>query len=412
MILHTASVLDQMADVVPMQQYSRRSTLVLLGALASPAFAAADAGDLARVLDEVRAAALAAGVSRETVDRELAGLTLDPGLLARPAAQGEFSLTPRDYLARLVDAGRVAGARAQMAKQHAALETVARRTGVPAEIIVAFWALESGFGGAQGDHDVLRSLATLGASGNRRDLFRDEMVAALAILDRGEATRTQLKGSWAGAMGQPQFMPSSYLKYAVPLTGDGAPDIWRSAGDTIASIGNFMRLSGWMAGLPAVVEVAIPQAFDWQPLDLSFPQWRQHGFTRIDGAPLPQAGDANMFLPAGAHGPALLVSRNWEAIRAYNTSDAYALAVFVLSERAAGRTGLVTPWPPDGAKLTAAGRRTIQERLRSRGFYDGTVDGRFGRATRVAVHAFQIAAGIRPADGFATLELLDQLGER
>ena len=387
----------------------RRSVLLLLAAAASPAFAGVD-DTFARFLDEARRAAAAAGISRETIDRETAGLTPDPKLLARPAAQGEFSLSPRDYIARLADAGKAAAGRAQLTKQRAALDIVERRTGVPREIVVAFWGLESGFGGSQGDHDILRSLATLGASGERAALFRDEFVAALAIIDRGEATRGQLKGSWAGAMGQPQFMPSSYLKYAVPLQGGGAPDIWRSAGDSLASIGNFMRESGWTPGLPALVEVRVPATFDWRPVDLPFGDWRRLGFTATDERALPSSGKGSLFLPAGAKGPALLLTDNFEAIRAYNTSDAYALAVFVLAERIAGRPGLVTQWPPDGVRLTGAQRRALQERLRAQGFYKGSVDGRFGRATRVAVHAWQVAAGWMPADGFATPAILEKLG--
>lgn len=392
-----------------MQILHRRSVLLLLAAAAaSPVLAGVDDA-FARFLDEARRAAASAGISRQTIDRETAGLIPDPKLLARPSAQGEFSLSPRDYIARLADAGKAAAGRAQLAKQRAALDIVERRTGVPREITVAFWALESGFGGAQGDHDILRSLATLGAIGERAALFRDEFVAALAIIDRGEAVRAQLKGSWAGAMGQPQFMPSSYLKYAVPLSGDSAPDIWRSAGDSLASIGNFMRQSGWAPGLPALVEVRVPDNFDWRPVDLSFADWRRLGFVAADGRPLPASGAGSLFLPAGAKGPALLLTDNFEAIRAYNTSDAYALAVFVLAERIAGRPGLVTPWPPDGVRLTSAQRRALQERLRAQGFYKGTVDGRFGRATRVAVHAWQVAAGWMPADGFATPALLEKL---
>lgn len=393
-----------------MQILHRRSTLLLLAAAAaSPVLAAIDDA-FARFLDEARRAASGAGISRETIERETTGLTPDPKLLARPAAQGEFSLSPRDYIARLADAGKAAAGRAQLTKQRAALDIVERRTSVPREIVVAFWALESGFGGSQGDHDILRSLATLGASGDRKDLFRDEFVAALAIIDRGEAARAQLKGSWAGAMGQPQFMPSSYLKYAVPLQGDGAADIWRSAGDSLASIGNFMRQSGWTPGLPALVEVRVPTSFDWRPVDLAFGDWRRRGFAATDGRALPSSGNGSLFLPVGAKGPALLLTDNFETIRAYNTSDAYALAVFVLAERIAGRPGLVTPWPPDGTRLTGAQRRALQERLRAQGFYKGTVDGRFGRATRVAVHAWQVAADWMPADGFATPALFERLG--
>lgn len=391
----------------------RRAALSLLAAVLCPPGlrAAPDGAALERFLARARAAASEAGIARETVDRETAGLTLDPALLARAAAQGEFSLTPRAYLARLVD-GRVAAGQARLARERAALDAVERRFGVPREIVAALWGLESGYGAAQGDHDVLRSLATLGAAQPERALFETEFVAALAILDRGEATRARLLGSWAGAMGQPQFMPSSYLRHATPLSGDGPPDIWRSAGDSLASIGNFMRGSGWVQGLPAVIEVKIPSAFDWAPTDLDLAQWRALGFAPARGGILPQGGQANLFLPAGANGPALLLTANFEAIRAYNTSDAYALAVFVLAERIAGRPGLVTPWPADEGALGGSGRREVQERLLAAGHYRGAVDGRLGRATRLAVHAFQIASGVRPADGFASAALLDRLRVR
>jgi membrane-bound lytic murein transglycosylase B len=392
----------------------RRLALKLLGLAAFASAASAAAPDpiaLGAFLAQVWPSAQAAGVSRATFDRETAGLTLDPALLAKPAAQGEFSLSPRAYLAQTVSDSRVAGGRARLAARRATFDAIEHRFGVPADIVVALWSLESAFGTGQGNHDILRSLATLAIIDSARtSLFRDEFVAALLMIERGKVRRETLVGSWAGATGQPQFMPSSYLKYAVPLSGDRPADIWRSADDSLASIANFMRQSGWAAGLPAVIEVRVPANFDWRPIDLDLAQWQGLGFRRIDGGMLPPRGAASLFLPAGARGPALLITDNFEAIRAYNTSDAYALAVFVLGERMAGRPGLVAPWPPDGQRLSASGRRTLQEQLVARGFYKGTPDGRFGRATRLAVHAFQIAEGIVPADGFATPGILARLG--
>jgi len=231
------------------------------------------------------------------------------------------------------------------------------------------------------------------------------------MLEKGYATRAQLRGSWAGAMGQPQFMPSAYLKFAESDDGAGAPDIWRSHADSIASIANFLARSGWIPGLPAVVEARLPEGFDYAAFDLDFPRWRALGVRRADGGTLPSVGAASLYLPTGASGPAFLISDNFEVIRQYNTSDAYAMSVAALAERIAGRDMPIAPWPRV-APLSTGDVKAIQQLLTQKGYYRGTLDGKLGRTNRNAVHAFQIAEGVHPADGFATKEILARLRGR
>lgn len=348
-----------------------------------------------------------AGVSRATFAAAVAGLTPDPAILKRPSKQGEFSLKISDYIAQSVTAGRIAQGRKKAAAEAQVLRVVERRTGAPASIILALWAVETNFGANQGSTDVLSALAAHALRADRGEMFRDEFVAALVMIEKAHVRRDQLRGSWAGAMGQPQFMPSSYLTFARSFAGDAAADIWNTPSDVIASIGNFLKESGWVAGAPAVVEVVVPASFDWKPLDLDFAGWRALGFRRADGGALPASGLASLYLPEGAQGPAFLLSENWEVLRRYNTSDAYALSVALI---AAGIEGgrLTKPFPKTVA-LSLADRVAAQKALMAHGFYRGATDGKIGRKTRVAAHDFQIARGIAPADGFLTPDLLRAL---
>lgn len=352
--------------------------------------------------------AQSAGVSRETFDAAIAGLAPDPSVLAKPRAQAEFTISIPAYLAGAVTNSRVARGRAVAAELAGPLGRAQARHGVPSEIIVAILGVESNFGTAAGGADALRVLATLAWKGHRAETFVDEFIAALVMLQKGYATRAQLRGSWAGAMGQPQFMPSAYLKYAESNDGAGAPDIWRSRGDSVASIANFLAKSGWVAGLPAVVEVRLPEGFDYAAFDLDFARWRQLGVARADGGALPSSGAASLYLPAGAGGPAFLITDNFEVIRQYNTSDAYAMSVALLAERIAGREIPLAPWPKV-APLPTADVKAIQQLLTERGLYRGAFDGKLGRASRNAIHAFQLSEGIQPADGFATKAVLSRL---
>ena len=221
--------------------------------------------------------------------------------------------------------------------------------------------------------------------------------------------RANLTGSWAGAMGQPQFTPSSYLKFAVSYSGGGPADIWNSSVDALASIANFLKGSGWNPAVPAVMEVVVPQDFDWKPVDLDLSAWRRLGFARADGEALPASGAASLFLPEGAAGPAFLITENWEVIRQYNTSDAYALAVALLAERIGGASGLKRGWPKGYVSMSLTDRSRAQKLLMAKGLYSGATDGKIGRGTRNAVHEFQISAGMLPADGLLTPQVLKRL---
>jgi lytic murein transglycosylase len=395
----------------PLVSVSRRRALRALALCALAAAAPARAEDFAAFLQDLWPAAQSAGVSRETFDAAIAGLAPEPGVLAKPKAQAEFTISIPAYLAGAVTNGRVARGRSVAGELAGPLRRATARHGVPGEIVLAILGVESNFGTATGGADVLRVLATLAWKGHRTETFIEEFVAALTLLEKGYATRGQLRGSWAGAMGQPQFMPTAYLRYAESDDGDSAPDIWRSHADSVASIANFLAKSGWIAGLPPVIEARLPDGFDYAAFDLDFPRWRAAGVVRADGGALPASGAASLYLPTGARGPAFLITENFEAIRQYNTSDAYAMSVAVLAERIAGREMPIAPWPKV-APLATADIKAMQELLIARGFYRGTVDGKLGRTSRNAVHAFQLAEGIQPADGFATREILARLRGR
>ena len=381
---------------------------ICLLALAAPARAASGDAAFDAFVASAWPPAQAAGVSRETFARETAGLTPDPAIKARPAKQGEFSLPMHSYIAQVVNPKKVAIGRARAKSLADTLSNIESRTGVPSEICLAIWGIESGYGPTQGGHDILRSVATLAVRKHRADFYRDEFVAALVLLQNG-MPRENLTGSWAGAMGQPQFTPSSYLKFAVAYSGGGQADIWNSSADALASIANFLKGSGWNPAVPAVMEVTVPQDFDWKPVDLDLAQWRRLGFARADGEALPASGAASLFLPEGAAGPAFLITENWEVIRQYNTSDAYALAVALLAERIGGASGLRRGWPKGYVSMSLTDRSRAQKLLVAKGLYSGATDGKIGRGTRNAVHEFQLSAGMLPADGLLTPTVLKRL---
>ncbi len=402
-------------EKLDLSRLDRRRTLrgLALGALAATLEAArpARAADFDAFLQGLWPAAQAAGVSRATFDAAVSGLVPEPGVLAKPKAQSEFTISIPAYLASTVTNSRVARGQSVAAELAGPLHRAQARHGVPGEIVVAILGVESNFGTATGGADVLRVLATLAWHGHRAETFSEEFVAALTMLEKAYATRGQLRGSWAGAMGQPQFMPSAYLKYAETDDGAGAPDIWRSRADAVASIANFLEKSGWVATVPAVVEVRLPEGYDYATYDLDFGRWRALGVTRADGESLPSGGAASLYLPAGASGPAFLISDNFEVIRQYNTSDAYAMSVALLAARIAGRDIPLVPWPRV-APLSTADVKAMQRLLTEKGFYNGVIDGKLGRTSRNAVHAFQLAQSIQPADGFATKEILARLRAR
>jgi membrane-bound lytic murein transglycosylase B len=259
---------------------------------------------------------------------------------------------------------------------------------------------------------VLNALATLGYIHYQGDLGRDELLAAMRILEAGDAPPAGLRGSWAGAMGQPQFMPSSFLLYAVDFDGDGKRDIWRSKADSLASIAHFLAVKGWTADLPWAVEVTLPANYKYEASDFSgaakFADFAKKGVRAADAGRLPKEGAARLFMPAGARGPILLVTHNFDVIKTYNNSNAYVLAVGLLGDAIVAGARLRTPWPAKEHALTRDELKTVQTALRSQGYNIGEIDGRAGPKLEQAVRAFQFAHGLTP-DGYAGPALLQRL---
>jgi membrane-bound lytic murein transglycosylase B len=263
----------------------------------------------------------------------------------------------------------------------------------------------------QGHKDIIRSLASLAFLRSDRELYKNELVSALTMLEKASWPREKLQGSWAGAMGGPQFLPSAYLKYAVAYEGGGQPDIWTKPPDIFASIAHFLKENGWVPGLRWGYEVALPGAFGFENLHQDFADFSRQGLVPLDGSALPAHGQATLYLPAGAKGPAFLLSDNYWVFKVYNNSDAYALSAGLLANRINGSGALHTSWPKQEQqeKLSRSEKMKIQQALSVLGLYQGSFDGKFGQASRDAIHAFQIEVGHVPADGYATRSLIDDL---
>ena len=356
--------------------------------------------------------AVKAGISPALLDREMAGLTPDPRVASRDSRQPEFSQPISVYIKAAVTEGPVETGQRRRADVPA-LGAIEQRFGVPREILIAIWSRESAFGAIQGDFDVIRSMASLAAQGRRRDWAEGELIAALRIIASGEATRSQLKGSWAGAMGQTQFLPSAYLSTAVDGDGDGRRDIWGSPDDALASAASLLAKGGWTPGQAWAREVAVPADFDFSLSEgpkLTPQEWADKGVTRADGLPwsdTDKSAPAQLLAPAGASGPIFLLFPNHFVIRKYNNSVAYALAVGLLADRIAGGGPLVRPWPAE-TPLSLTDRMTAQRALGALGFSPGTPDGVVGMGTRTALRAWQKARGLT-ADGYLSPAMVEKL---
>ena len=363
-------------------------------------------------LNEFYARALAAGWPGDVMQREFAGLAPDPRVVAQDHRQPEISRPTGDYVKGAVNEDRIrTGARKR--NETAALAEIEMRYGVPSELLVAIWGMESAFGVTQGDYDVIRSVASLAADGRRRALFEANLYAALKIITSGQASRSQMKGSWAGAMGQTQFSCDDYLKLAVDFDGDGRKDIWGSAPDALASTANLLAQAGWKPGQSWQREVTLPEGFDYSVVvgpKLIPPGWISQGLVATDGASWSAAdggAEAQLILPSGAGGPAFLVYSNHFMIRRYNNSTAYALGVGLLADRIAGRSGVIRPWPVE-VGLSTADRVGAQAALNALGFKAGEADGVIGINTRAALRGWQKARGLI-ADGYLTVDLSQRL---
>ena len=384
----------------------------------------------ARWVAAYRASAKTAGIDEATLRNAFDDVRYLPRVIELDRTQPELTRTVWDYLDRAVSPQRVAQGQDKLLKFRADADAAAARHRVPPDILVAIWGLESNYGEHVGTTPAIDALATLGFEGRREAWARGELLAALKILRSGDITRANMLGSWAGAMGQTQFLPSSFLAYAQDADGDGRRDIWGSVADVMASTANFLARSGWRTGQPWGVEVRLPAGFDAGQADLavrrSSAQWAATGVRAIDAAALPEFAEAAILLPAGARGPAFLVGPNFRAILRYNNSNSYALAVGLLAQRLINPTtptsptsptspttstsglGVQAPWPRDLAALTRSQVLALQQALSDRGFGGGEADGIVGGATRNSLRRYQRSIGV-PADGYPTIELLERL---
>ena len=340
---------------------------------------------------------------RAILARELAGVTPDAGAITSDLGQPEFSRPVSAYIATALGGDRIAFGRQSRARVPQ-IEEVESRYGVPPEIVTAIWGMETSYGRNKGDKDVVRVLATLAAQGRRRAWAEEQLVSAARMIARGDATRAQLRGSWAGAMGHTQFIPETYLRLAVDGTGDGRRDIWNSEADALHSAANLLNNAGWRRGGSWAVEVQLPgSGFDYsvtETLAARPSEWAARGVRRADGRPwnaVDADSQAKLLLPAGAGGPAFLAFPNHMAIRAYNNSVAYALAIGLIADQLRGEAGVRRPWPAE-QPMSLADRRAVQAALTQLGFNVGQIDGVIGAGTRAAVREWQKSRG-RPADG-------------
>jgi membrane-bound lytic murein transglycosylase B len=399
----------------PFHPLGRVLALVLAIGLVPPAYAppamaqpSVGQGDFGRFVEALWPDARARGVSRATFEEAFRGVTPDPKIVARTKKQSEFVRPIWEYINGAISAQRLERGREVAARYAETLKAVERAYGVPRSAVLGIWGMETNFGSFTGSIYVIRALATLAHARYRGEFFRDELLTALQILEQDHVARDAMLGSWAGAMGQTQFMPTSFVKYAVDGNRDGRRDIWSSVPDALASTANYLRQQGWDPALPWGFEVELPKGFDFRNLRQGFASWRGLGLRRVAGKAMPRTGEATLYLPGGARGPAFLVTDNFAVIKAYNSSDAYAMGVAHLGDRIMGAGPIQGDWPVSDPQLDRDQRQEVQRRLAGFGLYAGEPDGKLGSKTREAVRAFQLRRGL-VADGYADLGVLREL---
>ena len=368
-------------------------------------------------LATLRGQAVAVRVSGDSFDTHTRDLAADMSVLELLDAQPEFTTPIWDYLAALVDAQRIRDGQAMLTTHAATLAQVAQAYGVDAETVVAVWGVESDYGKTFGKRPLLTSLSTLSCFGRRQEFFRGELFATLKLLQSGDLKPDGLNGSWAGAFGHTQFMPTTYQRIAVDGDGDGRRDLVGSIPDALASTANYLKKAGWRTGEAWGYEVKLPANFDaslaGRRSKRAINDWITRGVTRIDGTPIaPEDKQAGVLLPAGIEGPAFLVFRNFDAIYSYNAAESYALAIATLSDRLRGGGPLVAKWPTDDPGLGRDERKQLQQLLLARGHAIGEADGMIGTLTRRAIVLEQQRLGMQPEDGRAGMKILQALQQQ
>jgi lytic murein transglycosylase len=371
------------------------ATVLWAGPATTPA-----AANFSSCVGGLKQAAIGAGVSRSVAAKALDGAKPDERVLRLSKAQPEFKTPIWDYFGFLVDEQRVRDGQAMMRKHDRTLREAERRFGVNRHVIAAIWGVETDYGRQMGTDFLPHALATLACQGHRRNAFwRGELMAALKIVDRGDVKLENLYGSWAGAFGHTQFIPSTYQRLAIDFDGDGRRDLVNSIPDALGSTANYLKRSGWRPGESWMIEVKVPAGYKGatgRSNKASLSTWAQRGVVRADGARISGSARAGLLLPAGPRGPGFLVFRNFDAIFAYNHAESYALAISHLADRLAGYPALRTAWPTDDAGLSRAERIELQKMLLSHGYYQGEVTGQVGPITRAAISQAEKRFDMKP----------------
>lgn len=361
----------------------------------------------------LKQAAQRAGISPALASRALDGAKQDPDVIRFSRSQPEFKTPIWDYMAFLVDEERVRDGKQMLRKYDRVLRDVERRYGVDRHVVVAVWGVETDYGETVGEFFLPHALANMACQGGRRaDFWRGEMIAALSLVQEGDLELDELYGSWAGAFGQTQFIPSTYKRLAVDFDGDGRRDLVHSVPDALGSTANYLRRSGWQPGEPWMIEVKVPASYSGptgRSAKASLATWGSRGVVRADGKPLSGGGSAGLLLPAGASGPGFLVFRNFDAIYSYNLAESYALAISHLADRLAGYPAFRTPWPTDDPGLSRAERTDLQKLLKRKGFYSGALDGKVGPQTQAAIAQAEARYGMEQT-GRAGRKIYEALG--
>lgn len=369
--------------------------------------AKADPAEFSTFVEHLRRDAMRQGVSRPVLDQVFESMTPDEHILALTQKQSEFSRPIWSYIDDATSAARVETGRNKLQQWDQTLDKIEHRYGVDPTIVVAIWGMESNFGANAGHISTIRALATLSFARYRGDFFRKELLIALKILQHGDIAPQAMQGSWAGAMGQTQFMPSAYQAFAVDFSHHGRRDIWTNVPDALASTANYLKGHGWRAGETWGYEVTLPETFRFgQAGQKSFRAWARQHVTRADGEPMPRHGTAALLLPTGRLGPAFLVTPNFDVIKTYNKSLSYALGVALLGDQIGRFGGLKHPWPRDQVQLSQEQVKEIQHKLQRLGFHIGDIDGKFGETLSHALSLYQARNGLVP-DGYPTEQTLN-----
>lgn len=361
----------------------------------------------------LKQAAVRAGISPQLAARALDGAKSDPDVIRFSRSQPEFKTPIWDYMAFLVDEQRVSDGKQMLRKYDRVLRQVEKTYGVDRHVVVAVWGVETDYGQTVGEFFLPHALANLACQGGRRaDFWRGEMIASLSLVQGGDLELDELVGSWAGAFGQTQFIPSTYKRLAVDFDGDGRRDLVRSVPDALGSTANYLRKSGWKPGEPWMIEVKVPASYSGpsgRKATASLATWGKRGVVRADGRPISGGGSAGLLLPAGPGGPGFLVFRNFNAIYSYNLAESYALAISHLADRLAGYPTFRTPWPTDDPGLSRAERLELQKLLNAKGFNAGKPDGKVGPTTQAAIARAEANYGMEQT-GRAGRKIYEALG--